>query len=182
MTRSRNLSHIPVASRSFDVCVAVVIRQKIRTQTISTSVDILWKASLRQTFRWLSAFPAPGLCLWPLMPSARRHRVSLAPLTAAFSTARDCLRLAIPRQAKSVRRPVVACTLHSQLFHKHKNYVTRRAFALGTVYFRGKPHFAGNSRTTEFIRQTDARYFTCGKEFAQSAEKILQRLAGRSNS
>src|SRR5436190_22831912 len=65
-TRSKNLSHIPVVSRSFTMCVAVVIRQKIHIQTISTSVEILWKASHQQSFCWLSGFPlrivlvAPG--------------------------------------------------------------------------------------------------------------------------
>jgi len=30
-------------------------------------VEILWKAGHQQSFCWLSGFPAPGLCLWPLV-------------------------------------------------------------------------------------------------------------------
>jgi len=33
---------------------------------------------------WLSGFPAPTSCPWPLMPSARRPDV-VGPFTAAFS-------------------------------------------------------------------------------------------------
>src|SRR5882672_2212028 len=102
-TRSRNLSHIPEVSRSFAICVAVVIRQKFCTQTISTSVEYLWKANLWQTF--LLAFGFPALHFVPVAPDAQRAASRCCwPVYRRFFTARDCLRLAFCGQAKSVRR------------------------------------------------------------------------------
>jgi hypothetical protein len=109
-------------------------------------------------------FSCAGLCLCPLMP-ARGVPECCWPVNRRFMTARDCLRLAIRGQAKSVRRLSGPCTRHSQLFHKHQNCATRQTFPRKVFCFHRERQLAGIFLYRKRFPRFATTIFPCGKEF-----------------
>src|SRR6516164_1479871 len=121
LTWSRNWSQGFPASLSRPTWVAVVI-VKDKTKPLGyfhrcvKAVESSFSLALLQASGFLSAFG----CRMP--PGIRGRIVAICrPTYRRSETARDCLRLTCPGQAKSVRRPWRCCTRSAQLFHSCKS-------------------------------------------------------------